>query len=74
MALRLKPEPETRLEFIRLVIVLTLALLALMATARQQVMNLSFLEAVGAVDRTRLRCRHDQESDRKWFVEQLILG
>jgi hypothetical protein len=45
----LKPEPETRLEFIRLAIVLTLALLALMTTARQQVLNLSFLEAVGAV-------------------------
>ena len=45
----LKPEPETRLEFIRLAIVLALALLALMTTARQQVLNLSFLEAVGAV-------------------------
>ena len=45
----LKPEPETRLEFIRLAIVLALALLALMTTARQQVLHLSFLEAVGAV-------------------------
>jgi hypothetical protein len=45
----LKPEPETRLEFIRLVIVLVLALLALMTTARQQVLHLSFLEAVAAV-------------------------
>jgi hypothetical protein len=44
-----KPEPETRLEFIRLTIVLALALLALMATAQQQVLNLSFLESVGAV-------------------------
>jgi hypothetical protein len=44
-----KLAPETRLELIRLVIVLTLALLGLMASARQQAQNLSFLEAVGAV-------------------------
>ena len=41
--------PETRLEIVRLVIVLTLALIGLMTTARQQAQNLSFLEAVGAV-------------------------
>jgi hypothetical protein len=45
----MKLEPETRLEFIRLVIVLTLVLIGLMATARQQAQNLSFPEAVDAV-------------------------
>jgi hypothetical protein len=45
----LKLEPETRLELIRLTIVLALALLGLMTTARQQVQSLSFLEAVGVV-------------------------
>jgi hypothetical protein len=44
-----KLEPETRLELVRLMIVLALALLGLMTTARQQVQNLSFLEAVGVV-------------------------
>jgi hypothetical protein len=44
-----KLEPETRLELVRLMIVLALALLGLMTTARQQVQNLTFLEAVGVV-------------------------
>jgi hypothetical protein len=43
------PEPETRLELVQLALVLALALLGLMTTARQQAQNLSFLEAVGAV-------------------------
>jgi hypothetical protein len=46
---RVKPDPETRMEFVRLAFVLALALLGLMTTARQQVQNLSFLEAVGTV-------------------------
>lgn len=44
-----RPEPETRLELVRLIIVLVLAVLGLMTTARQQAQNLSFLEAVGTV-------------------------
>jgi hypothetical protein len=45
----LKLEPETKLELVRLVIVLGLALVTLMTTARQQAQSLTFLEAVGAV-------------------------
>jgi len=45
----MSPEPETRLELVRLAIVLALALFGLMTTAQQQAQNLSFLEAVGAV-------------------------
>jgi hypothetical protein len=44
-----KLEPETKLELGRLVIVLGLALVTLMATARQQAQSLTFLEAIGAV-------------------------
>ena len=42
-------EPETKLEASRLALVLALAVVGLMATARQQAQSLSFLEAVGAV-------------------------
>jgi hypothetical protein len=45
----LRPEPETRLELVRLTIMLALALLGLVATGRQQAQNLSFLGAVGAL-------------------------
>jgi len=42
-------EPETKLEMVRLAIVLTLALFALLATAQQKVQTLGFFEAVCAV-------------------------
>jgi hypothetical protein len=45
----LRPSPETRLELARTAIVLALAMIGLMATARQQVESLSFLGAVSAM-------------------------
>lgn len=48
-AARVWMAPETKLEASRLALVLTLAVVGLMATARQQAQSLSFLEAVGAV-------------------------
>lgn len=48
-AARVWMEPETKLEASRLALVLALAVVGLMATARQQAQSLTFLEAVGAV-------------------------